>query len=164
MSYANYSYAPTGVELLPAEIVASYLGSAPIQVEQIVGALGLQLAFAPLGEISGKIERIADRYKITVNSADGHARKRFTMAHEIAHYILHRDLIGDGIEDDAMYRSRLGGYLETQANHYAAYVLMPPPLFRATYRSGVKSYPDLARHFAVSQQAAEIRAKSLGLV
>jgi Zn-dependent peptidase ImmA (M78 family) len=30
-------------------------------------------------------------------------RQRFTLAHEIAHYVLHRDLVENGIVDDTMY-------------------------------------------------------------
>jgi hypothetical protein len=41
----------------------------------------------------------------------------------------HRDLIGDGLIDDGMYRSKLGGDYERQANRFAAEILMPPTRF-----------------------------------
>lgn len=151
-------------QLQPSEIVDAFLTDAPIRVDQLVVALGLQLSYAVLGDVSGKIERAGKTYKITVNGTDPRVRQRFTVAHEIGHYVLHRDLIGDGIVDDAMYRSKLSDTYETQANQYAAYILMPPNLFRSKYREGVRSYPDLARAFEVSSQAAEYRAKNLGLI
>lgn len=60
--------------------------------------------------ISGRIVRGGNGragYYIKVNGAHSPYRKRFTLAHEIAHHLLHRDQIGDGIEDNALYRSRL---------------------------------------------------------
>ncbi|HCM3005245.1 TPA: ImmA/IrrE family metallo-endopeptidase, partial [Klebsiella pneumoniae] len=52
-------------------------------------------------------------------------RQRFTLAHEIAHFLLHRDRIGDGITDDILYRSKLSDFMEVQANRLAADILMP---------------------------------------
>lgn len=147
---------------LASEIVAAHLTSAPVDVVEIVSALGLELGYEDMGDLSGKIEKRGDTYKITVNMRDPRVRQRFTIAHEIGHYILHRDMIGDGITDDAMYRSSLGNFFETQANQYAAYVLMPPALFKSVYKN-TKSFPGLAKIFDVSAQAAEIRAKNLGV-
>jgi Zn-dependent peptidase ImmA (M78 family) len=149
--------------LQPSEIVAQFLDAAPVPVESIAIGLGIRIENAVLGEISGKIERDDYGYKITINSADPYVRQRFTLAHEIGHYILHRDLIGDGIVDDAMYRSKLDSYLETQANQYAAFVLMPPALFK-NFAGELQNNPvDLAKIFNVSRQAAEFRLKNLGL-
>lgn len=150
--------------LQPSEIVAQYLGTAPVNVERLASALGLRIMQDFLGDYSGKIERDPLGFKVTVNATDSHVRQRFTIAHEIGHYVLHRDLIGDGITDDAMYRSRLGGFYETQANQYAAYILMPPGLFRQKYREGARTPEALATLFDVSSQAAEYRIKNLALV
>jgi Zn-dependent peptidase ImmA (M78 family) len=149
--------------LQPSEIVAQYLTAAPVNVERLASALGLRILQDFLGEYSGKIERDTLGFKITVNTTDSPVRQRFTIAHEIGHYVLHRDLIGDGISDDAMYRSRLGGFYETQANQYAAYILMPPGLFRQKFREGAKTADALAGIFDVSSLAAEYRIKNLGL-
>ena len=46
-----------------------------------------------------------DGYRIVVNSGHNRVRRRFTAAHELGHYVYHRDLIGDGIYDDAAYRT-----------------------------------------------------------
>jgi Zn-dependent peptidase ImmA (M78 family) len=101
-------------------------------------------------------------YTIHVNADDNPARQRFTIAHEIAHYVLHRDLIGDGITDDPLYRSSLGEWYERQANKMAADILMPPKLVRAMYRSGTVSLAPLARAFEVSVDAMRIRLEELG--
>src|SRR3546814_4029407 len=46
-------------------------------------------------------------FAIYVNGSHPRVRRRFSIAHEIAHFALHRNLIGDGVTDDAMYRSNL---------------------------------------------------------
>lgn len=50
--------------------------------------------------------------------------KRFTIAHEIAHLLLHRPILREGVTDDVLYRSpHLGGTQETEANKMAADIL-----------------------------------------
>ena len=81
----------------------------------------------------------------------------------IAHFVLHRDLIGDGIVDDAMYRSKKGDEIERQANAYAATILMPAPLVIAKFRAGEKSFAGIAMAFEVSSEVAHIRMRELRL-
>jgi len=148
---------------LPSEIVAQHLITAPVNVERIADRLGIRVVFEQLTDCAGKIEHDYAGYKITVNAGDFPARQRFTIAHEIGHYMLHRSLIGDGITDDVMYRSKLGGYHEAQANSYAAYILMPPNLFKRKYREGITETVALAALFGVSKMAAQIRIEELDL-
>ena len=103
------------------------------------------------------------RYSIEVNGAHSHARQRFTLAHEIAHYLLHRDQIGDGITDDALYRSGLGDYIETEANRLAAELTMPAKLVRTYWRAGIRNLAQLCKNFEVSEAALRIRLKQLRL-
>ncbi|SIQ46892.1 MULTISPECIES: ImmA/IrrE family metallo-endopeptidase [Acidiphilium] len=151
----------------PIEIVGRFLRSAPVDLHGIAAGLGLfvvqRLDMSP--SVLGSIKRDGPRYRIEVNGRDGENRKRFTLAHEIAHYVLHRDLIGDGVTDDAMYRSggKLSDEYEVQANKYAASILMPAQLVREAFNRGEKSYAAMAARFQVSPQAAEIRMKELRL-
>src|SRR5690606_2956370 len=103
----------------------------------------------------------AGGYRITINGRHPHTRQRFTLAHEIAHFILHRPLIGDGIVDDALYRSSKGDDVEREANRYAAAILMPAPLVRKKYREGLRSFAGIAEAFDVSYEVAEIRVREL---
>lgn len=116
--------------------------------------------------VSGKIQKDSklggnSGYAIFVNGRHSEQRRRFTIAHEIAHFILHAPLIGDGICDDALYRSNKGRYIETEANQMAADILMPFHLIREKINSGVESVEDLAKIFNVSEKVMEIRLKSL---
>ena len=153
----------------PMEIAASFLGHAPVSLMEMALALGLTVdmtAHLPPG-ISGQITRVrrsaGDRYHIDVNDVDGPARRRFTLAHEIAHFLLHREYLDDALTDDRMYRSRLGAHMERQANRLAAQLLMPGNLVRVAWRSGARDPASLAQAFDVSGQAMEIRLRELGL-
>ena len=150
----------------PIEIVRGYLKRAPVNLDEMSSALGLKVQRQFMADdVSGKIERSGDSYVITINALHSPTRQRFTQAHEIAHYVLHRDLIGDGIVDDAMYRSsQLRSELETQANRFAADLLMPVPLVRQAYRTdGIRDLASLTAKFQVSEDAMRIRLKQIGL-
>ena len=89
-------------------------------------------------------------------------RERFTMAHEIGHYVLHRDLIREDVVDDAMYRSALSDEYERQADRFAGQVLLPAQTVRETYKR-TKALSILAQLFDVSDAALRIRLSELGL-
>jgi Zn-dependent peptidase ImmA (M78 family) len=135
----------------------------PVDVKGLAFALGLKVHEAFLSDnTSGMIEPFADSYKITVNSNHSHTRKRFTVAHEIGHFILHRHLIGDGIADDRIYRSTdaekyhntaIGPHEETQANRFAAALLMPHESIEKARAEGCTEPSELAVKFGVSEQA-----------
>nr|AIA15937.1 protein of unknown function (DUF955) [uncultured bacterium] len=150
-----------------SETIARFQKAAPVDVFRLADALGLTLFFDDLGsKISAKIQR--DPFKggpagfvIYVNAAEPHVRQRFSAAHEIAHYVLHRDLIQQGVTDDTMYRStELSSYYETQANQMAADILMPASLVRER-AALINSANLLAMQFQVSKAAMEIRLKGL---
>lgn len=149
----------------PIEIVGDFTREAPVDLGRMAEALGLEAVLDPglPDDVSGKIARVGRGYRVSVNAGHPPRRQRFTLAHEIAHYVLHRDLIGDGITDDAMYRSVLRGDIESQANRFAADLLMPAALVRAAWRQGVKSYAEMAARFDVSEDAARIRMRDLRL-
>jgi len=151
------------------EIISRHQQSYPVDVYAMARALGIKVAEESLPDsVSGKIEKdwpYKDRYVITVNSFHPWVRRRFTVAHELAHFVLHRDLIGDGIIDNAMYRDgRIGDQRERQANRYAASLLMPPSLVKQAWARGERTADQLARAFEVSPAVAEIRYRELGCV
>jgi Zn-dependent peptidase ImmA (M78 family) len=142
--------------------------SAPVDIVAIANVLGLKVYESqelPQG-IAGKI--FIDKkhggesgYTILVRGADNFARKRFTIAHEVAHYLLHKHLFRGGeLVDDALYRSNLSTHVEIQANGLAADLLMPWHLLAPRAHEGVS---ELARLFQVSEQAMRIRLDSANL-
>lgn len=98
----------------------------PVQLGAIAKALGIKILSSTLrSDISGEIRETNGEVTIKVNRHDAKTRQRFTVAHELAHYFLHRDLLKDGIVDDVLYRSSHSTSIEQEANRLAADILMP---------------------------------------
>lgn len=161
-------------ELLPLDVrgtITRFQADGPTCLSAIAQALGVELKAATLKPgISGEIRRKDDQsYRIRVNRHDPSRRQRFTVAHELAHFLLHRDEIGDGIEEDKLYRSILSDAREQQANRLAADILMHPDTIRDAYDEAMEiGVGDPVLHVAdvlnVSEAAAEVRLKVLGYV
>lgn len=146
------------------DIVRQHQTAAPVQTVPLARSLGLNVYHVPNWPdgLSGKIMKSATHggdsgYAIFVNKAHHVNRRRFTTAHEIAHFVLHRNSIGDGIADDGLYRSRLSNAMEAQANKLAADILMPWHLLNSFVESGTTSLSQLAVIFEVSENAMSIR-------
>ena len=136
----------------------------PVDVVKLAASLGLQVYADDLPpHVSGKLVRRDDLgspsgYVVIVNKNHPYNRQRFTVAHEVAHYILHRDLIGAGINDDVMYRADgMTGPQETEANRLAADILMPWHLINSATASSQLTVEQLADMFKVSTVAMSIR-------
>lgn len=157
------------------QTVARRLTSAPVDLSAIFADLGIDYCEKPIGSgESAWIERKGDRFSVVVNSSEGAARRRFSAAHELAHYLLHRDLMQ--IDGDRMNRhtDRLYGepednpaspftrQHEIQANRLAAQIVMPAPLVREKF-AAQQDAGQLATDFGVSKAAMEIRLRTLGL-
>jgi Zn-dependent peptidase ImmA (M78 family) len=154
-------------------IIQSYLTEAPVNIEGIIRSLGIRLdKKAELdNDISGQIEKLSDgSYKISVNKNDHYFRQRFTMAHELGHFIFHRSLIGDGVDDNKVYRSTDTGKFynmcitrehETQANQFAASILMPESLVRKLRDELGDDLDKLSNKLQASKQAVSILMNAL---
>lgn len=148
----------------PMEIISRYKSRAPVSVVDIAHEMGIKV-YKSSGlpdHISGLIRKDREHggesgYAIYTNADHPKTRRRFTIAHELGHYVLHRDEIGEGITDDALYRSRLSGPLERQANRFAANLLMPWDLVIEAVDQGVDSVEKLAAKFEVSRSAMSVR-------
>lgn len=154
-----------------SEKIDARLAHIPVNIEGLIEDLGVELIrkgdLHP--RISGQIERLSDgKYRITANKEDTYYRRRFTMAHELAHYLLHRDLIGEGVDDTTAYRStdlgrfhnaRIGPEHEAEANRLAAQLLMPAAKVREIYRE-LSDVAEVAKKFQVSKEAMGYRLLS----
>jgi len=87
-------------------------------------------------------------------------RDRFSIAHEIGHYVLHYPL-----KNQPMKAARFGSNrVEWEANWFAAGFLMPADAFRKFFAKEGGRLGSVAAHFRVSLAAAEARAKTLNLL
>ena len=118
-------------------------------------------------DISGKIEyKISGIYQIVVNKYHSLLRRRFTLAHEFAHFVLHKEFLkqGNKLEDIILFRSSndAGNKKELEANQFAADLLMPKEVFETEIRKGNNKINGLADFFQVSSAAIKYRAFKLG--
>jgi Zn-dependent peptidase ImmA (M78 family) len=150
----------------------------PVAVNAVAAALGLVVEAASLGDdVSGILVVNGDRGVIGFNREHPIFRQRFTVAHEIGHFVLHRR--EEQLFIDKMYRaffrdgtSRQGTDLrERDANAFAAALLMPGSFVRRAARRhhfelGDEGGPvqDLAQLFQVSTQAMTYRLVNLGII
>lgn len=145
-------------------IISSHQASLPVAVGAIAKDLGLIVVKSTmLGSISGEIRDVGGVVTIKVNRHDAKERQRFTIAHEIAHFLLHRERLVGGITDDVLYRSRLFDDLEREANRLAADIIMPASLVQeALVMHGElkadERYIKVAELAQVSLAAIKIRA------
>ncbi len=151
----------------PLKLAEKYWGDVPVPVFRILEELGLGPSIDFLDDnISGWIERRPNgSYGVTVNARHAHVRQRFTAAHELGHYIYHRDLLGAGTGDTRAYRAEgtrlpngaIRPVHERQANSFAANLLMPVASINRLKGAGVTSVAGLADQLGVSQDAMRIR-------
>lgn len=152
-------------------ILDRYMSEYPIKLGQLARELGVSIKVSSMGTgISGQISREDDQYVIRVNRNEARERQRFTIGHELAHYLLHRDVIDsspEGIKDTVLYRSGKPEQIEFEANRLAAEIVMPMHLIEKELQTkfgGVvteATIESLASHFEVSKAAMEIKLSTL---
>lgn len=147
----------------------------PVDVHFVARALGITLLERPLDDdLSGLAYVSGDKKIIVVNSVHSPNRRRFTIAHEIGHHVLHRDYLERGVHVDkaVLKRDPLSAagkdYNEIAANHFAAELLMPRSLVALAIPRDFdiigdeKQLKTLAKKFEVSVSALTIRLATLG--
>jgi Zn-dependent peptidase ImmA (M78 family) len=150
---------------------------APVPVDIIAERLGLRLEPAMLGEdISGLLVIEQGRGTIGYNKDHALVRQRFSIAHEIGHFILHQTKAPVFIDKTyTIYRrdgvsSSGSDYQEIQANQFAAALLMPESLLRNEIEhvgfdlANEIALDYLAEKFGVSRQAMSFRLANLNIL
>lgn len=153
-------------------ILNQYLSEYPVRLGELARALGIvsiRVSSMRTG-VSGQIMKEGDHYVIRVNRNEARERQRYTIAHELAHYLLHKEIIDslpDGITDNVLYRSGAPERIEFEANRLAAEIVMPMHLIEEKLKNefnGVvtdATIESLAAAFAVSKAAMEIRLSTV---
>lgn len=155
------------------DIVSSFQQSSPIDVEGLIRALGIPLekTIDLPDEVLGLVVPNGDgELKIIVSKKGHYFRQRFTMAHELGHVLMHRDLLAKGTNDTAAFRSTNTAAFynplilpshETQANRFAANLLMPADLIRSEWPLHDPRLKEMAKAFQVSPAAMKIRLQGI---
>lgn len=151
----------------------------PTPLEEIADYFGIYIQEEELGSgISGILIREGDNSIIGVNKTDFNSRKRFTIAHEIGHFVMHQ---GNELHIDRKYKvnfrdknsSLANNIEEMEANAFAAAILMPEKKIKQFVNQKLTQGIDIedseelqtiAETFGVSKQALLIRLSKLGLI
>jgi len=107
-----------------------------------------------------------DSFVIRLSSYTNSLRNHFTIAHEIGHFLLHRQKVKQLHPDSGMKATRSVDETnqdlvrcEWEANWFASAFLMPEAEFKIAHSHG-----NASEKFGVSDAAVRVRAKSLGIL
>lgn len=122
----------------------------------------IKIEFVPMEQtLSGQLKFDNNGWVISINSLHNEKRQRFTLAHELGHYILHKEKNSE-FKDAVFFRNEVLDSMEYKANEFASELLMPESAVRDSVNDGVKNIGELADLFGVSAAAMKYRILSLG--
>ena len=142
-------------------------------MEPLVARLGGRIKYRSSSEKIAEIPeaiKISEPNKFTIYLPlnTSMERDRFTIAHELGHLFLHFPLVRLRHPDATMIATRWVDdtredqtRAEWEANWFAGAFLMPDEEFRAWW--GLRTPGKVASTFGVTEKAAEVRAKTLGM-
>lgn len=130
----------------------------PVPVNEILKTMNIDLEpFEFPNHVSGMFSEVQGHPVIGVNSRHSSTRRRFTIAHELYHFLTSEDS-----SIMAMTETK-GGVeeVERRANRFAALLLMPEDAVKRLSQEGI-CVKHMAEIFDVSEQAMRIRLIELG--
>jgi Zn-dependent peptidase ImmA (M78 family) len=151
----------------------------PVAIDLVAQRLKLTMEAGALGEdVSGMLIIRGDRGAIGYNSGHARVRQRFTISHEIAHFLLHAKQGGKPqlfIDRYVAFRRDASSSAgvdrdEVEANQLGAALLMPKKLVQQEIRNNELNLDDedaissLAKRFQVSSAAMTNRLTNLGIL
>lgn len=146
--------------------IDGHLAEYPVKLGAIAKQLGVRVLLSTLPRgTSGQIGKEDGDFVIRINRHEAKHRQRFTLAHELAHFLLHRERIeadGQWSENVLLRAPNQPIQIEYEANRLASDLVIPPHLLQkatADYIGPMTSevIEDLARRFGVSTAAMEIK-------
>lgn len=151
-------------EAAEAMLKRNAVRSAPIDPEALAEAEGIDVVYVEFGEstrnlVSGLYDY--ETNKIYINKDQAANRMTFTIAHELAHAVMHRDYAKSN-NYKAMPRSNVHvnkPAVEKEADVFAAHLLVPPKTLRR-YKD-IATTEELATLFAVSPEVVKIQLSFL---
>jgi Zn-dependent peptidase ImmA (M78 family) len=149
----------------------------PVDVAAIARKEGAKVVFQDLEpHVSALLVQRDKTATIGVNALHHPNRQRFSIAHELGHYLMHADRPTVFVDEMLVHfradaTSEPADPREIEANAFAAALLMPGDWIKQDLRGrnvdalfGDRSLEKWARKYRVSQQALSIRLMNLGLL
>jgi Zn-dependent peptidase ImmA (M78 family) len=159
MSYPEPRWKTLKRQRATASDLLAYFGSRTPPIDPFEIARGLDVIVRRVSNPgwAGALQSTEEAAAIWIAAEDADVRQRFTAAHELGHLMLH--------QTGTLFRDKTfaGTRQETEANNFAADLLMPLPLLQVQV-DWVGPHTDrLAEIFWVSRQAMSIRLQKLGI-
>ena len=147
-----------------AESLIAELGiSAPedLDVEAIAFDASLEVEYEPLNGCEASLVGFGDRGIATIRPSSSRGRERFSIAHELGHWLLHRGSSFRCRVDDPDLNLVANQPRERQADDFASHLLLPSsmfnPLVKRGGKTGFRELEDIAHTFDTSLLATALR-------
>ena len=140
----------------------------PFNVEACIKNLGIQILKEDMNDLSAYIEKRSNgQWVIGINKYHHPSRQRFSMAHELGHFINDQDFFKteSRLDDIILLRTNSINEREIKANEFASEILIPSKIFTdLIVNKGERNIIQLASFFDVSPAAIKYKAFRLGLI
>ena len=142
----------------------AHITQAPVEIETVAEALGFKVVpFAFPNQRKGMVVIEQDIKAIGVNETHPKSLQRYTVAHELGHYLNgHSHFENQLIEDETRFHDH-HFQQEREADLFAAELLMPKDFLEKDLAEMGLDIPKLLEKYQVSEQALWIRLTSLNL-
>lgn len=139
-----------------------WAGDIPVEPAWIARVMGIEVVHENLdADVSGFIEKRQGRARIHLNRSDNELRRRFTLAHEIGHFVRNHSLDFEYVDHRDGMASQGVDEGEVFANAFAASLLMPQTAVQELIEAHAGE-KQIARELGVSVAAMVNRLKGLG--
>ena len=136
----------------------------PVPIEKVAKKFDLTVVEFDFSDtISGVLK--TQKKVIGVNRKHHPIRRRFTVAHELGHFLLGHELNKGGDLIDDNFEKPVSS--EREANLFASFLLMPKEWIKKRAKKqkiNSRTIKDLSKEFKVSEQALTIRLLELNLI
>lgn len=139
----------------------------PVDIKDIAKKLGFEIVLFPFPDTISAVIRIeSDKKIIGVNQKHSETRQRFSIAHELGHYLSGHENFS---HEHDIFVDRDKKYLdphhrdEEEADEFAAEILMPAGMLKKDVMENKLDAATLAKKYNVSEQAMWIQLINLNL-
>ena len=151
------------VKSLATKMIKAHGLEAPVDINKLAINLGFTIELDDDPDERDSAVTSLKLMIIMLNPQHHIHRQRFSLGHELGHYILKHDIERNSpTEEEETYKD-MSRRIEHEADLFSACVLMPEEHFKQTYSKGV-SPDELTRIYKVSKAAVWIRLQDLKLI
>jgi Zn-dependent peptidase ImmA (M78 family) len=158
------------IEKLAEKIFKQLGGLIPVDVAKAAKMHGLDIFVIEMEKMvgatpSGILVSNQGKWAIFINDKDSLSRQRFSIAHELGHFLLHKgkQFIDEFSAGETFYRDGSDNKEEREANYFSACLLMPRDKVEEIWPMS-KDPRDASKKFEVSEVSMTYRLKTLDLI